>query len=87
MGELVEGDILPIDIALTFIRDERNILLNKSDFYLMPDYPITEIKKDQWKIYRQSLRDLTANINKDNLILIQSNGELNVGGFTWPTPP
>lgn len=39
--------------------DARDELLNKSDFVMMPDYPISEEKREQWATYRQELRDLT----------------------------
>lgn len=41
------------------IRQKRNAHLSESDKYMMPDYPITEEKKDEWKAYRQALRDIT----------------------------
>jgi hypothetical protein len=39
--------------------DYRDDLLKKSDFVMLFDYPISEEKREQWKIYRQELRDLT----------------------------
>lgn len=38
---------------------ERNKLLFESDWTQMPDSPLSEAKKDEWKIYRQTLRDIT----------------------------
>lgn len=87
MGELVNGDIPPIEISLNLIRIKRDDLLKNCDFYLMPDYPISETLKEQWITYRQQLRDITTSINKDNLIIIEENGELEIGGFSWPVPP
>ena len=40
------------------LRSTRNGLLNKSDWTQTADSPLTEIQKEQWKIYRQVLRDL-----------------------------
>jgi len=37
--------------------EKRNQLLNESDKYMLPDYPINEINKDNLLIYRQELRD------------------------------
>lgn len=37
----------------------RNDLLLKSDYLLMPDYPISQEERDKWVTYRQELRDLT----------------------------
>jgi hypothetical protein len=87
MGELVIGDTPPLEVSLDLIRNKRDELLKNCDFYLMPDYPILETEKEQWRTYRQALRDITTNINRDNLVIIEENGELEIGGFTWPTPP
>jgi len=37
--------------------NKRNMLLISSDYCALPDYP----NRDQWVVYRQSLRDLPAN--------------------------
>lgn len=38
---------------------KRNILLSESDWTILPDAPFTKVQKDEWKIYRQALRDIT----------------------------
>lgn len=38
---------------------KRNILLQSSDWTMMPDAPFTKAQKDAWKEYRQALRDIT----------------------------
>lgn len=43
------------------IRITRNELLQQSDFYLMIDYPINEICRQEIMIYRQKLRDIPQN--------------------------
>lgn len=40
------------------IIQRRNILLNESDYLMMVDYPISDEKKQEIKIYRQALRDI-----------------------------
>lgn len=40
---------------------KRNILLNETDKYLLPDYPITPEKLEIVKAYRQALRNITNN--------------------------
>jgi len=40
---------------------KRNILLNETDKYLLPDYPITPEKLEIVKAYRQALREITNN--------------------------
>lgn len=39
-------------------RETRNVLLEETDYILMPDYPITEEQREAWIAYRQALRDL-----------------------------
>ena len=38
----------------------RNVLLRESDWTQFTDSPLSESKKNEWKIYRQTLRDLPA---------------------------
>jgi hypothetical protein len=46
-----------IEAYLNFRRYERNKLLDDSDKYLLPDYPITSNNLELVKQYRQQLRD------------------------------
>ena len=39
-------------------RAERDNLLAQTDKYMLPDYPITDEEREQYKAYRQYLRDL-----------------------------
>jgi len=43
------------------VRNTRFYLLQESDWTVMSDSPLTTAKKNQWKTYRQALRDLPAN--------------------------
>lgn len=38
-------------------RNFRNELLEKSDRYMLSDYPLTDDQKNEIKVYRQALRD------------------------------
>lgn len=38
---------------------KRNILLQNTDWTILPDAPFTKAQKDEWKVYRQALRDIT----------------------------
>lgn len=49
----------------TLVREERNLKLNSSDWTQLPDAPID---KNQWVIYRQKLRDITAQSDPFNII-------------------
>ena len=42
------------------LRHLRDILLRQSDWTQFTDSPLTDSKKNEWKTYRQSLRDLPA---------------------------
>jgi len=45
---------------LNSIRRERDELLDKSDWVVLPHSPITGSKLDEWIQYRQDLRDITS---------------------------
>jgi hypothetical protein len=48
---------------LKSLKEKRNQLLNESDKYVLPDYPITPENLIIIKNYRQQLRDFTLNNN------------------------
>jgi hypothetical protein len=56
------------------VRRKRKNLLKQSDVYVLPDFPITELKRQEWLTYRQLLRDITVGENFPNNI-------------TWPIKP
>ena len=56
-----------------YIRNQRQTLLEESDWTQYQDSPITGSKLAEWQTYRQSLRDIT---NHDNPFSIN-----------WPTKP
>ena len=55
------------------VRQRRNIELTECDWTQIPDSPLSDEVKEQWKIYRQQLRDITLQNNPRNI--------------DWPTPP
>jgi hypothetical protein len=55
------------------IRSQRNLSLSDCDWTQLPDSPLTTEKKTEWTVYRQSLRDITAQEDPFNII--------------WPTKP
>jgi hypothetical protein len=61
----------------SYIRKQRNVFLTHSDWTQLPDAPLTQIEKDAWSEYRQSLRNIPANNEEVEFI-----EEVN-----WPTPP
>lgn len=40
------------------LREQRDRLLYETDKYMISDYPITEEEREQYRLYRQYLRDL-----------------------------
>ena len=62
--KVINGEaVIRNDNALEILRLKRNALLKESDWTLMPDSPLSDFKKTEWAIYRQSLRDLPSNNN------------------------
>ena len=51
-----ELDKLWYEMEIDIIREERNRLLSRSDFRVVPDYP----DRDKWLVYRQKLRDFPS---------------------------
>ena len=68
-------------VRLSFIREKRNRLLLESDIYMVSDYPITDGKREEWKVYRQQLRDMP--LNAENIY--NENGA--IVDFNWPVKP
>ncbi len=55
------------------VRSDRNKKLRGSDWTALSDVPLSDAVREQWAIYRQSLRDITVQSDPFNI--------------TWPTPP
>jgi hypothetical protein len=71
------------DFIIEYIREQRDNLLTITDKYMLPDFPITDGKKEEWKIYRQELRDITKK-EMDNITMDDT---FQIEGITWPTQP
>tara|TARA_B100001250_G_C19724642_1_gene755471 strand:+ start:983 stop:1279 length:297 start_codon:yes stop_codon:yes gene_type:complete len=65
------------------LRKKRDQLLVESDVKVLPDSPMTDSKRNEWKTYRQALRDLPASSNPK----ITNEEQLNESSVTWPTQP
>lgn len=46
------------ELAAAEVRAKRDQLIAETDFYLMPDYPISDKNLESIKAYRQALRDV-----------------------------
>lgn len=66
---------VPISLtqAWAVIREQRNMMLLKTDWTQLEDSPLSSEKKNEYKVYRQALRDITEQIDAFNI--------------TWPNPP
>ena len=64
---------------MRLLRVERNRLLTETDWMANSDVTLA----DNWKTYRQSLRDLPASASPKLL----SDGSLDMSSVTWPTKP
>jgi hypothetical protein len=56
------------------VRESRNLLLSECDWTVLPDSPLTESKKQEWIVYRQTLRDITETFS-------------NTEDIVWPSKP
>ena len=70
-----------MDMKLDYLKSVRQSQLDKSDKYMLSDFPITEEKREEWKVYRQAIRDLPENKNLEDLDPMDPNG------VNWPTEP
>lgn len=72
-----ELDALSVKAQVDVLRTHRAQKLADCDWTQQPDAPITPEKKEEWKVYRQTLRDITNNITTVDEAV----------NFIWPTPP
>lgn len=64
-------------------REKRNKLLIESDWTTLSDVPLSDEKKNEWKKYRQQLRDITDNMG----ITIDNYNSFHINDILWPTKP
>ena len=50
------------------IREKRDDLLRQTDKYMLPDFPVSPEKRDEYKSYRQRLRDITKQPHFPNIV-------------------
>ena len=67
---------------LEIFRDYRNMLLRQSDWTVMPDSPLSDSKKAEWKTYRQTLRDMPKTASPK-----LSGARLDPSSVTFPEKP
>lgn len=42
------------------VRSERDRRISATDYLMALDYPLTDDEREPWRVYRQALRDITA---------------------------
>jgi hypothetical protein len=81
---------------LKALREMRDVLLKESDWTQMSDCPLSEEIKNDWRIWRQEMRDITSLVSLplENTLELPlppvngcpaswSNWDLNVGATPW----
>lgn len=63
-----------VDALASMVRLQRNLLLQESDWTMLPDAPIPSGKVGAWIAYRQALRDLPKQVHFPRAV-------------TWPEKP
>ena len=69
--------------AMRLLREERNVLLSETDWVTVRSIDTGVAISNDWKTYRQALRDLPASASPS----LDSNYELDLTSVTWPTEP
>ena len=69
--------------AMRLLREERNVLLSETDWVTVRSIDTGVAISNDWKTYRQALRDLPASASPT----LDSNYELDLTSVTWPTKP
>ena len=74
----------PEEEKIIYLRRDRNEKLKESDIYMLPDYPITEEKRDEWRLYRHALRNITSTQSFDDIVV---DNTFTLTGCEWPSEP
>jgi hypothetical protein len=61
LGEEVVDNSLTDEAVITLVREQRDLLLQQSDWTQSNDSPLSSEQKQEWAAYRQALRDLPSN--------------------------
>ena len=69
--------------AMRLLREERDILLSETDWVVARSTETGVAIPNDWKVYRQALRDLPASSSPQ----LDSYYDLDLTSVTWPTNP
>lgn len=78
----VSNWILDEDKFYSLIRAERDRRLAETDWYMLPDTPLTEDDRFRMQLYRQDLRDFPLIVSISNAM-----GLTNLSELPWPIRP
>ena len=67
--------------AMRLLREERNVLLSETDWMVTKSVETGVAMSNDWKTYRQALRDLPASSTPT----LDANYDLDLTSVTWPT--
>ena len=68
---------------MRLLREERDVLLSETDWMVTRSIETGVAMSNDWKTYRQALRDLPASASPK----LDSQYELDLSSVTWPTEP
>lgn len=71
-GEWLE---LTTEKKAELIRQQRNAMLSATDYRMLPDYPMSELCRENLKLYRQLLRDIPEQPGFPNSVVWPIKGE------------
>ena len=71
------------ETKLLMLRNLRNELLNESDWIVTKSLEAGVAVPDEWRTYRQELRDITKKFSSMN----EKDEKGNATGFKWPIKP
>tara|TARA_A100000172_G_scaffold17786_1_gene9789 strand:+ start:491 stop:877 length:387 start_codon:yes stop_codon:yes gene_type:complete len=77
---IAKAKTLASDNPVNALRQTRDFLISQSDWMGNQDYNIS----DEWKAYRQALRDITTTITDD---AVRSAMADDINHSSWPTEP
>ncbi len=71
---------LSVNNAITAMRETRNMIIQESDWMANSDVTMS----DDWKKYRQDLRDITSTVTDDTVRYAMGD---DINHSSWPTKP
>ena len=77
---IAKAKILACDNAVNALRQTRDFLISQSDWMGNQDYNMS----DEWKTYRQALRDITTTITDNDIRFAMAD---DINHPSWPTKP